>query len=125
MRRAYLILLPFSFALCAEGGTPHPIPETCYAVQIGLDRAADFSWVNDSDKAAQLSEAYSTVWFYGDLLANALRSGASLESTKQIEAELLNAGKAFRDRAAALGVEIPTGPLSQYLDYMRLCSQPY
>lgn len=125
MRRRLMILVPFSFGLCALGGMPHPNPETCFAIQAGLDGAADLGWVNDTMKAAQLRESYDTVRFYGDLLAIGLRSGASVESTRQIETDLINAGKAFRDRASALGVQIPEGPLSQYLSYVQLCSQPY
>jgi len=125
MRRPLVILIPLCFGLCALGATPYPNPTACYAIQSGLDGASDLAWVNDPVKAAQLRQAYSTVQFYGDLLASALRSGASVESTAPIEADLLNAGLDLRNQAAALGVVIPAGPMSQYLSYTQTCAQPY
>lgn len=125
MHRHLIALVATSFGLCALGGTPHPNKEACEAIRAGLDGAAGLDWVNDSAKAAQLRESFETVRFYGDLLASALSAGASVESTKQLQSGLVNAGEAFRLKAERLGVQIPAEALNTYLAHTQACSQPY
>jgi hypothetical protein len=125
MHRRRLVLIAATFGLCALGGTAHPNREACEAIRSGLDGAAGLGWVNDSAKAAQLQESFELVHVYGTLLASALSAGASVESTEQIQRDFLTAGEAFRMRAAALKVEIPAEALKTYLEYTRVCSEPY
>lgn len=127
MRSLMLIWASLCFGLpaLAATATRHPSPENCYAIQVGLDNAAGLAWTNDTIKATQLREPYESVRFHAHLLANSLRSGASLESTREVQMELIRSGKAFRDRAAALRVQIPDDSLNQYLSFVQRCIQPY
>ena len=125
MRRLLVILVSLTFGLGASGSTPHRDAKACSAIQEGLDRAADLGWMNDTRKASELRQPYDTLRHDSALLAKALRSGASVESTKKLEANLTQAGMEFMARATALGVQFPPDLLNQYLEYVRRCSQPY
>jgi len=58
-------------------------------------------------------------------LAKALQKGESVEATKQLEANLTDAGMAFMARANELRVQFPPDLLFEYLEYVKRCSQPY
>jgi hypothetical protein len=125
MRRLLVIVVLMVFGLGASRSTPHRDAKACFAIQDGLDRAADLAWVSDPRKASRLRPSYETLRHSSAVLAKALRKGASVESTRELEANLTQAGVEFSTRATKMGVQFPLDLLNQYLEYVRRCSEPY